>query len=257
MISVKYGGWIKFPKRQVEAFEKAAARWNRVIKTRPGPVQVPQPSTGVRTVEGLEITAELQHIDGVGSTLAMAGPTHIRRDGPHRNIPCLGIMRFDTADMDDMEQNGTLDGVILHEMAHVVGFGTLFQLLYLVQGRGGSNPVFIGKKAMEECAKLMQWEVPRPVPLADTGGPGTHSGHWRESIFGDELMTGYVDMKMPLSRMSIAAFEDMGYDVDYSQADEFQTMSLEDLVFKGVLSSISEIPIMPREQILRPTPISV
>jgi hypothetical protein len=91
MISVKYGGWITFPKRQIEAFEKAAAaaRRKRVIKTRPGPVQVQQPSTGVRTVEGLEITAEPQHIDGVGSTLAMAGLTHIRKDGPHRNIPCL------------------------------------------------------------------------------------------------------------------------------------------------------------------------
>ena len=63
----------------------------------------------------------------------------------------------------------------------------------------------------------------KPVPVANTGGPGTAEGHWRENIFDHELMTGYAEDSgpMPLSRLTIAALEDLGYAVDYDQADDF------------------------------------
>lgn len=52
--------------------------------------------------------------------------------------------------------------------------------------------------------------------------PGTYCGHWDEECMGSELMTGYLDpVKNPLSRISIAALEDMGYLVDYTTADPF------------------------------------
>jgi hypothetical protein len=64
------------------------------------------------------------------------------------------------------------------------------------------------------------------------GTAGTRDAHWREKIscrsntpvFGAELMTGFIEapgVPMPLSKMTIAAMQDPGYQVDYSQADLF------------------------------------
>jgi hypothetical protein len=45
--------------------------------------------------------------------------------------------------------------------------------------------------------------------------------HWAEAIFGDELMTGYADDDLPLSRVTVGALEDLGYTVRYAAADPF------------------------------------
>ena len=49
------------------------------------------------------------------------------------------------------------------------------------------------------------------------------NGHWREVVLGNELMTGYVQSTggNPLSIVSIAAQEDLGYVVNYSAADVY------------------------------------
>ena len=60
-----------------------------------------------------------------------------------------------------------------------------------------------------------------PVPVANTGGAGTREGHWRETTFGNELMTGFLDGGInPLSRVTVGALEDMGYQVNYQAADQ-------------------------------------
>ena len=51
------------------------------------------------------------------------------------------------------------------------------------------------------------------------GGSGTAGVHWDDALFGELLMTGYIDIANPgtptLSSMSIAALEDMGYETFY------------------------------------------
>ena len=59
-------------------------------------------------------------------------------------------MQFDTADMAMMETGGMLQGVIMHEMGHVLGIGTLWQSQGLVSGVGGANPVYVGANAVRE-----------------------------------------------------------------------------------------------------------
>jgi hypothetical protein len=62
------------------------------------------------------------------------------------------------------------------------------------------------------------------VPVEDQGGAGTRDGHWRQRVFGDELMTGFSappGVFQPLSRVSIASMLDLGYAVDLNQADPF------------------------------------
>lgn len=53
-------------------------------------------------------------------------------------------------------------------------------------------------------------------------GAGTDRGHWKESVYQDELMTGFLSSgRNPLSRLTIAALADLGYTVDESKADTF------------------------------------
>ena len=60
-------------------------------------------------------------------------------------------------------------------------------------------------------------------------GAGGLDGHWRESVFGDELMTATISVSsqtsQPLSKVTIAALADLGYSVDYTQADSFSLPS--------------------------------
>jgi len=108
-------------------------------------------------------------------------------------------------------------------MAHVLGIGTLWELKSLLAGIGTNNPEYVGPKAMQEYATLRGETQLKPIPVANTGGPGTAEGHWRESTFDYELMTGYVEenAEMPLSRMTVATLDDLGYQVDYSAADPY------------------------------------
>jgi hypothetical protein len=60
------------------------------------------------------------------------------------------------------------------------------------------------------------------VPLETGGGSGTAGGHWKESVFNTELMTGYLNYgNNPLSKVSIASLADLGYKVDLTKADAY------------------------------------
>ncbi|CAN0374069.1 unnamed protein product, partial [Laminaria digitata] len=69
----------------------------------------------------LVISSTLEPIDGVGSVLGSAGPTSVWSACP--TISLEGNMRFDIADIAGMESDGSFEGVILHEMGHVIGVG--------------------------------------------------------------------------------------------------------------------------------------
>ena len=55
------------------------------------------------------------------------------------------------------------------------------------------------------------------------GGEGTRGGHWDEKCMDKELMTGYVEggPPMPISKLTLASVEDLGYTVNYGVADAY------------------------------------
>lgn len=214
-IELEFSGNLSSDQRKV--FEKAATRWAQVISGEG--ISPAKLSSGTR-VHGLLIRAAGTKIDGSGGVLGQAGPTEIRRDS---GIPCLGKMEFDTSDLASMEKGGTLDDVILHEMGHVLGIGTLWKQNNLLIGSGTNDPQYIGPNAMKEYASLLGTSKPTPIPVENTGGPGTREGHWREAAFDAELMTGLAEpADMPMSRMTIASLKDLGYQVNLEAADMYQ-----------------------------------
>lgn len=211
-IQVRFIGGLTANQRSV--FELAAARWSEIIIG-----DLPGVRVNGETIDDVIIEAQGIAIDGRDKILGQAGPTLLR---PTTFLPVRGIMSFDTADLARMEEDGSLINVIIHEMAHVLGIGTIWRRLGLLQGGGTVNPVFTGTNAMREYAELTGAGAPTPVPVANTGGPGTRDGHWRESVLGNELMTGFLNSGInPISRITAAALEDLGYQVNYDAADSF------------------------------------
>jgi trimeric autotransporter adhesin len=133
-------------------------------------------------------------------------------------------MTFDEADMANMEANGTLTPVILHEMGHVLGIGTNWGSLLQnpAPAPDVGDPTFVGVNA--------QWTFPflgtgyggAIVPVENCCGSGTRNAHWRESILVRELMTGFITGGggiNPISPLTSASLLDQGYVVDVNQSD--------------------------------------
>jgi len=189
-------------------------------------------------IDDIQILAQGTPIDGPGKILGQAGPTALRpaNAGAAAYLPAKGIMSFDTADLDQMEKDGTLNDVIAHEMGHVLGFGTVWNYKKLLKNAGKINPVFTGKQAKKEYATLLGVSRARGVPLENAGGPGTRDSHWRETLFGNELMSGYVAAAgNPLSRLTLASLGDIGYKVDMNVAEPYSLPNLQHLAESGML----------------------
>src|SRR3989440_12159971 len=134
---------------QREAFDSAAAQWERLIygdvpdafASFPAGTCGPGTPAINETIDDIIIFVRLDSIDGPGKILGQAGPCIVRNPG---YLPGVGVMRFDTADVAGLLAAGQWDEVILHEMGHVLGFGTIWQSLGLVPGAGGTDPHFVG-----------------------------------------------------------------------------------------------------------------
>jgi len=219
---------------QKNAFKAAANRWSRVIVG-----DLPDIMVDGEVIDDVLILAQGQNIDGPGQILGQAGPTHLRPAGAGASafIPVKGTMAFDSADLQEMEQNGTLGDVITHEMGHVLGIGTIWTRKGLLQGFGTANPTFTGQRAMEEFGRLRN-SGPVAVPVENTGGPGTANSHWREIVFRNELMTGFVgNAGNPLSRLTVAGLSDCGYVVDMNAAEPYTLPNLVELAEGGLLTT--------------------
>ena len=203
------------------------------------------------TIDDLVIYLEFIPIDGPGGILGSAGPCRIRTPG---NLPLLGGMKFDTADLANLEAQGRLEDVILHEMGHVLGIGTLWGLFGLLQDPTDPAPATINDTWFSGTAGTAALNAiggagytgGAIVPLENdnvTYGAGSLNGHWRESVFSVELMSPAIGFgSNPLSVVTSESLVDLGYVVNSSGADAFTlTFSLVDSEQQPVLRLVDDI----------------
>ncbi len=224
---------------QRQAFTDAAERWrawspetSRTFRSRPWQTIVARARRQLnQTIDDLLIFVTLEHIDGPGGVLGSAGPCFIRNSN---NLSVLGAMIFDKQDLANIEDAGLLQVLILHEMGHVLGFGSLWPTMGLLADPSlppatGTDPHFTGAQAITAFNQVGgNAYTGAKVPVENTGGEGTADGHWRESVFINELMTGFVDLgENPLSVVTVSSLADQGYVVNKVGVDPYSlTLSL-------------------------------
>jgi len=192
------------------------------------------PDALTEIVDDVIIIVRLELIDGPGAVLGSAGPCSIRQ-ATNGGLTVLGTMRFDTADLANLENAGSFANVILHEMGHVLGIGTLWNAKSLLQQASSTSnkqdTFFSGANAVVAFNAIggSTYTGGQKVPVENcvTGvptscGSGTINSHWREAVLRTELMTGYLNSgENPLSVLTVASLKDLGYVVDETKADFF------------------------------------
>lgn len=171
---------------------------------------------GAEGADDLRIEASITALDGRGGLLGQGGVTLVRTENA---LPVRGVMIFDSADVATYLDNGLWQAVVLHEMMHTMGVGTLWDYQGQITGNEasgdlrftGANATHVYKTEMSEISGRDPGAA-RGVPIETDGGEGTARGHWDEQIFETELMTGWTTDSAYLSTMTLASLEDLGFD---------------------------------------------
>lgn len=202
-IDIRYTGDIKY-KTYVD---QAVNFYQRLITS-----ELPK----VGDIDDVRIMVKVESMGNSG-LLGNAGPTQFR---PGSYLPYLGEISLNLDNIENQIKSNTFLDTVIHEMAHVLGYGTIWEEKSL-------NPVFgsyTGANALREYKNLLGGQSnPTAVPLETGGGQGTANAHWAQSVFGNEMMTGWgvESGRMPFSRLTIASLEDLGYSVNYQVADPY------------------------------------
>jgi Leishmanolysin len=241
------------------AFLSAQRRWEAAIIGDLPDVNISSPGNCAGAelggaIDDVVIFVDVGPIDGKGDILGSASPCALRNKQP--SLPIGGLMRFDVADLEDFSQMGRLEEVVLHEMGHVLGFGSLWQAHSLLLDQSPGNDPRVDTAFAGEAA-LLAFDAAggdaysgAKVPVENIGGEGTANGHWRDSEFADELMTSFLSERHGvLSAITIASFADLGYEVDLSQAEPYSWPS------QGFLSDVTSATASPLREVRLAVPI--
>jgi leishmanolysin len=178
------------------------------------------------------------------STVAYAGPCKFLSS---TGRPVAGFVNFNPRFFNDLAKGsssfkfaGTVK-IRVHEMTHAMGFTSSLYDNYrnangqvynpagtvTVTGTSAAGQSFNEQLSIMKGPAVLQTirdhyncqTLPGAL-LEDFGGQGTAGSHWEQRIVGDEYMGGYVNPTMPISALTLALFQDMGwYTVNISKQE--------------------------------------
>ena len=152
----------------------------------------------------------------VSSNIAIGeGSPHILRETTH--LPVVGCMAI------DVSNTTSLLGTPLHEIGHVLGFGTLWEEFGLRQDLSYSD-----------WNADTHFNGPRAIAAFDDAGGRDYRGkkvpverrdgvHWRFGVLNGEIMTPARAGEEALSAITVQSLADLGYGVDVTRADPYNT----------------------------------
>jgi protocatechuate 3,4-dioxygenase beta subunit len=209
-------------------------------------------------IDDMIVYVKVDSIDGPlsatgGGVLATGGGCFVRTVDPRTTV--IGRVIIDSADIAGMEAAGALTAVVVHEIGHVIGIGNLWfsteqlvDLGFIPPGtncdecRGFINDMtVVGGPMLDTYYDAPQglWAFDRvggdaytagnKVPLENDNQPpapqygtGSLNVHWRETVFGSELMTPSIGSSTdPLSIVTLAAVNDLGYYATFAGAQGY------------------------------------
>ncbi|MFA8385759.1 MAG: DUF4214 domain-containing protein [Pelagibaca sp.] len=220
------------PESYIEAFEDAVERWEEII-TGDLPYAFVE---GYGYVDDILIEVSVQDIDlsfeGVEQTILAISSVLDQRDGLSGADALPSYSRI----VINSEEVGTLlnlDEFVANTIGRALGFGALWEEFGLVRLIDGVA-TYTGPNGLREMEELS--DDLNGVNALETGADGGLAAqYWSEAVFDEELMTSRVETRRPeagppnfgvpdnpISALTIAAMQDLGYQVDYGAADGFR-----------------------------------
>ncbi len=217
------------PNAYVSAFEDAVERWEEII-TGDLPYAFVE---GYGYVDDILIEVSVQDIDlsfeGVEQTILAISSVLDQRDGASA-LPSYSRIVINS------EEVGTLlnlDEFVANTIGRALGFGALWEEFGLVRLIDGVA-TYTGPNGLREIEELS--DDLNGVNVLETGADGGLAAqYWSEAVLDEELMTSRVELRRleagppnfgvpdnPISALTIAAMQDLGYQVDYGAADGFR-----------------------------------
>lgn len=272
-IDIKY--IVEPTERQKEVFQAAVDRWERIIiadeENLTGatiPSAFPNLPTLVnpdQVLDDIIIEVNLREIDGPSGVLGRAGPRYLR-------VPDFttisGMMEFDVADLEMLDEQGQFENVIIHEMGHVLGIDTFWRL----SDSGFDTPNLINLSTYDQLIDPdylgntgnLFWKTEGGeglLPVEGTffysdGTPyirsGTSYSHWDEDRLYNELMTGFLNSGVDnvLSRITAGSVRDLGYGT--ANVGEPYSLPVPSETARNLRTSEEGINIAEAEELLSP-----
>lgn len=189
--------------------------------------------SGGETVDDLLIRFEWRELDGrfpgAASVCGTVSEPGFPAGRPNAGLVALSSNAFDTQVVTDFL---AADRVIVHEIGHVLGIGTTWSESGFLNLQA-DRPEFTGPNALSEFKRLFLGGAASARSRGVQGVPVEDDGaHWRSfasSVDGDDaLITVDDDLMLPggnralnklITGVTVGALEDLGYEVDYGQAD--------------------------------------
>ena len=216
------------------SFSQAVARWEQAIASNLPNQLVASDFVFDACLQRFRVFAELddlvafvtvRDIDGPGGTLAQANLCAVRRP-EDTGLPLFGFFYYDSADLDRVQAE-VLHDVTLHEIGHVLGIGSHMWHGFIANPSlsmgAGADTHFTGAQARAafDSAGGTAYTVGAKVPVDNRAIVGSSDVHWRQGVFGNELMDAFIyyNAANPLSAVTLESLVDLGYTVNAAAAD--------------------------------------
>ncbi|WP_416882987.1 DUF4214 domain-containing protein [Marivita sp.] len=216
----------------ISAFEDAVDRWEDII-TGDLPYAFVE---GYGYVDDILIEVAVEDIElsfaGVEQTILAISSVLDQRDGPSG----AGALPTYSRIVINSEEVGTLlnlDEFVANTIGRALGFGALWEEFGIVRLIDGVA-TYVGSNGLRELEELSD-NLNGVNALEDGADGGLAAQYWSEAIFNSELMTSRVETRRPevgpgnpgipdnpISALTIAAMQDLGYQVDYGEADFYR-----------------------------------
>ncbi len=136
----------------------------------------------------------------------------------------LNTLRYDLFNSDP----NYLRSVVMHEFAHTLGFGTIWEpIAFPTLGQS------IGRSLISRTSQTYNGNTYAGYAYGDLLGQFGSGvavpidevfAHWSESVFASELMTPFAEasgMTMPASALTLSALRDLGWRINYGAAQAY------------------------------------
>ncbi len=210
-----------------DAITQAAKFWEGVILNR---TSITQSNTLSISLVGESLVAQ----DGTADTgtLALSGPT-LTLDAASNIVITRGSSTLNSRKFAEFNANPLyLRDIMIHEFAHVLGFGTIWQPTTFAYSDG--TTVTAGKNWIDRTNATYRADSYAGSAYGDLLGTFTPTAipiepkifyHWDESRFDTELMTPFAEapgVLMPMSSLTLGALHDLGWSVNFGAAQPYR-----------------------------------